>query len=233
MRFKKFAATSALVIAALGVATGTAHAAPVIPSVLDGVDQGVGQVLPSIGWNTKIEGDSVVLETTAGSLTTDNGQFQVRDDQGNLVTQFPLAYSLGDLEYPVTASVNGLRAVLTPSTDRSAARPVALPLHNVASQEAFDDAVSAAATQFGIITSIGTLIGTIVGGGLGCAIGAAGGVIGGLVILSAPGGVAGCLVGAGIGIPLGAAAGLVLTGVPAAIIVGIGFANRINAPENQ
>ncbi|MBL1079045.1 hypothetical protein JK358_32045 [Nocardia sp. 2] len=232
MQIKKFAATSALVIAALGIATGTSNAAPVIPSVLDGVDQGIGSVLPSIGWNTKLEGDSIVLETTAGSMNADNGQFQVRDNQGNLVTQFPLSYTIGDLEYPVNAAVDGLRAVITPSKNIADARPTGL-LKNVANQEAFDDAVSAAATQFGIITSIGTLIGTIVGGGLGCAVGAAGGVILGVAVLSAPGGIAGCLVGAGIGIPLGAAAGLVLTGIPAAIVVGIGFANRINDPANQ
>ncbi|MEU8898882.1 hypothetical protein [Nocardia sp. NPDC048505] len=238
MKFSKIAATSALVIAALGIATGTSHAepapSPVIPSFLDGVNQGVQQVLPGIGWKTSLEGDSVVVETDRGSLTTDNGQFQVHDEQGNVLVGLPLSYTLNDLEYPINASVDGLRAVLTPVKDQNAAHPVGLR-HDVAKQEAFDDAVSAAATQFGIITSIGTLIGTIVGGGAGCAIGGAGGLILGLPILDLGGatGIAGCLAGAAVGIPLGAAAGLVLTGVPAAIVVGIGFHNRINAPENQ
>ncbi|MBL1079046.1 hypothetical protein JK358_32050 [Nocardia sp. 2] len=247
MKFRKAAATSALVIAALGVTAGTVHAdpapapAPVLPSLIDGINQGIGrvqqgaaQLLPSIHWNVKVENDSVVVDTDAGALTADGGQFQVRDNLGNVVVGFPLSYTLDDLEYPIQASIQGLRAVLTPSKNIADARPSGL-LHNVTKQDAFDDAVSAAATQFGIITAIGTLVGTIVGGAAGCTLGFIGGAVIGLPILDLGGatGIAGCLAGAAIGIPLGAAAGLVLTGVPAAIIVGIGFFNRINAPENQ
>ncbi|WP_067827364.1 hypothetical protein [Nocardia inohanensis] len=244
MKLKKAAATSALVIAALGIASGTAHAQPapapapapgVIPSLLDGVNQGVGQVLPSIHWNVAQEGDSVVVTTDHGSMTTDDGLLQVRDDAGNVLVGFPLSYSLGDLEYPIQAGVQGLRAVLTPSTNQADARPTDAFRHDVVRQDAFDDAVSAAATQFGIITAIGTLVGTIVGAGAGCVLGIIGGATLSLPVLEAAGlgPILGCLAGAGIGIPLGAAAGLILTGIPAAIIVGIGFAQRINAPENQ
>ncbi|MEU4415546.1 hypothetical protein AB0G00_09110 [Nocardia salmonicida] len=237
MNFSKVAATSALVIAALGVATGTSHAAPApapVPAFLDGVNQGVNQVLPGINWKTGIEGDAVVVETDAGSLTTANNQFQVRDNQGNVVAALPLAYTIDDLEYPIDAVVDGTRATLTPRTDAASARPSTL-LKDVVRQDAFDDAVGAAATQFGIITAIGTLVGTLTGGVAGCAIGGAGGMLLGIPVLALGGatGVAGCLAGAAVGIPLGAAAGLVLTGVPAAIAIGIGFANRINAPENQ
>ncbi|MFF5034272.1 hypothetical protein [Nocardia salmonicida] len=237
MNISKVAATSALVIAALGVATGTSHAAPApapVPAFLDGVNQGVNQVLPGINWKTGIEGDAVVVETDAGSLTTANNQFQVRDNQGNIVAALPLAYTIDDLEYPIDAVVDGTRATLTPRTDAASARPSTL-LKDVVRQDAFDDAVSAAATQFGIITAIGTLVGTLTGGVAGCAIGGAGGILLGIPVLALGGatGVAGCLAGAAVGIPLGAAAGLVLTGVPAAIAIGIGFNNRINAPENQ
>ena len=237
MNISKVAATSALVIAALGVATGTSHAAPApapVPAFLDGVNQGVNQVLPGINWKTGIEGDAVVVETDAGSLTTANNQFQVRDNQGNIVAALLLAYTIDDLEYPIDAVVDGTRATLTPRTDAASARPSTL-LKDVVRQDAFDDAVSAAATQFGIITAIGTLVGTLTGGVAGCAIGGAGGILLGIPVLALGGatGVAGCLAGAAVGIPLGAAAGLVLTGVPAAIAIGIGFNNRINAPENQ
>ncbi|WP_446226018.1 hypothetical protein ACTWPB_13685 [Nocardia sp. IBHARD005] len=239
MNISKVAATSALVIAALGVATGTSHAAPApapapIPAFLDGVGQGVQQVLPGINWKTGIEGDAVVVQTDAGSLTTDNNQFQVRDNQGNVVAALPLAYTLNDLEYPIDADIDGTRATLTPRTDAASARPSSL-LKDVVRQDAFDDAVGAAATQFGIITAIGTLVGTLIGGLAGCAIGGVGGLVLGIPVLTLGGatGIAGCLAGAAVGIPLGAAAGLVLTGVPAAIAIGIGFNNRINAPENQ
>ncbi|MGW4249026.1 hypothetical protein [Nocardia sp. NPDC004722] len=233
MQIRKFAATSTMVIAALGVTAGLAHAepapapVPVLPSLIDGVNQGIAQVAPSIHWNAKIEGDSVVVDTDKGSLTTDNGQLQVRDDNGVVVTAVPLSYTVNDLDYPIQATVNGLRATLTPDTNPASARPTALPLHDVTSskQSSFDDAVSAAATQFGLATAIGTLVGTVIGGSLGLVIG---GIAGGGVF-SIPA----ALAGAATGITLGAAAGLVLVGVPAAIIVGIVFLNRINNPAEQ
>ncbi|GGK46164.1 hypothetical protein [Nocardia camponoti] len=232
MKLSKVAATSALVIAALGIATGTSHAAPApIPAFLDGVGQGVNQVLPGIGWNTSIENGAVVVSTTAGSLTNENGQFQVRDGQGNIVTALPLAYSLDGLEFPIAAAIDGNRAVLTPSTNPLEARPAAAAVTPVASQGDIDDAIGAAATQFGLATSIGTLIGTLVGGVAGCAIGAVGGTVLGIPILAGFGAtsIAGCIAGAAVGIGIGAATGLVLTGVPAAIIIGINTYNRINA----
>ncbi|GAA5057972.1 hypothetical protein [Nocardia callitridis] len=239
MKFSKVAATSALVISALGIATGTVHAEPAtpagpVPSFVDGVQQGLNQVMPGIHWKTGIEGDGVVVETDAGSLGTADNQFQIRDDHGAVVAGFPLSYTLNDLEYPINATIDGTRAVLTPSTDPATAQPIGLR-HDVVQQDAFDDAVSAASTQFGVITAIGTLVGTLVGGVGGCVIGGIGGAVIGIPVLDIGGatGLAGCLGGAALGIPLGAAAGLVLTGVPAAIAVGIGFANRINAPENQ
>lgn len=243
MKFSKVAATSALVIAALGIASGTSYADtapapaapnPVIGALLDGVNQGINQVVPSIGWNVAREGDSIVVTTTAGSLATADGQFQVLDNQGGLVTAVPTSYTLADAEYPIDVAVDGLKATLTPRTD--AARPVSDPLrHNVVTQTAVDDAISAAATQFGLATAIGTLVGTIVGAGAGCVIGGVGGAVLGIPILDA-GGLAplgGCLAGALIGIPLGAAAGLILTGVPAAVIIGIALAVRLSDPANQ
>ncbi|MVU76643.1 hypothetical protein GPX89_05210 [Nocardia sp. ET3-3] len=238
MQLSKLAATSAMVIAALGITAGTAHAdptpapapVPVLPSLLDGVNQGIDQIAPGIHWNAKIDGNAVVVDVDQGSLTTDNGQLQVRDNGGNIVTAVPLAYTVDDLDHPIQATVEGLRATLVPNTDPAAARPTNLPLHEVTSdkQKSFDDAVGAAATQFGLATAIGTLIGTVVGGALGCV---AGIVVGTPGLL--PGWIGGCMAGAAVGITLGAAAGLVLVGVPAAIIVGIVFLNRINDPAEQ
>lgn len=238
MKFSKLAATSTMVIAALGVTAGVVHAdpapapapVPVIPSLIDGVNQGIAQVAPGIHWNAKVDGNAVVVDIDQGSFSTDNGQLQVRDNGGNVVTAVPLSYTLDDLDHPIQATVEGLRATLVPNTDPAAARPANPLLHNVTSekQSSFDDAVSAAATQFGLATAIGTLVGTVIGGSLGCVVGAAVGTPG-LV----PGWIGGCLAGAAVGITLGAAAGLVLVGVPAAIVVGIVFFNRINNPAEQ
>ncbi|GAB0102676.1 hypothetical protein JMUB6875_16450 [Nocardia sp. JMUB6875] len=216
MRFKKFAATSALAIAALGISAGTAYADPAPAPTAE-----------AIHWDAKIEGASVVLKTDLGSLTQQDGQFQVRDADGGLVTAFPLSFQMDGLAHPVAAQIDGNTATFTPNMDPAAATPAPAPvLHDVASQADQDAAWSAASSQFGIATGMGTLIGTLIGGIGGCALGA---VLGTPVLL--PGWVGGCIMGAGIGIPLGAAAGLVLTGGVAAVAVGIGLFNRLNAPS--
>lgn len=214
MQFKKFAATSALAIAALAIATGTAYADAPAPAGAQ-----------AIHWNDKIEGNSVLVNTDLGSLTTDGDQFQVRDSQGALVTAFPLNFVMDGLSHPVDAQIDGNTATLTPNMDPAVATP-APALHYVASQADQDAAFGNAVNQLGLASSVGTLIGTLVGGVGGCAIGA---VLGTPVLL--PGWIGGCLMGAGIGIPIGAAAGLVLAGGPAAIAVGIGLFNRLNAPD--
>ncbi|MEV6065713.1 hypothetical protein AB0L82_04090 [Nocardia sp. NPDC052001] len=235
MKFSKFAATSVMVIAALGISAGAVHAdpapAPVVPGasdIVEGLNSAVDGLVPAIHWNAAIEGDSVVLTTDAGAMTTENDQFQLLDNHGGLVAAFPLGFIKDGLQYPLKAAINGLSATLTPDMDPAAARPVDLPIHQATQQKAFDDAVGAAGAQFGIITAIGTLIGTLVGGIGGCAIGA---FLGTPILL--PGWLGGCVAGALIGIPLGAAAGLVLTGVPAAIVIAIGFFQRVNDPANQ
>ncbi|APB00423.1 hypothetical protein NS506_06387 [Nocardia seriolae] len=215
MRYKKFAATSALAIAALGISAGTAYAdiTPAAPADAS-----------AIHWDAKIEGASVVLKTDLGSLDTQAGQFEVRDNDGGLVTSFPLSFQMDGLAHPVAAQIDGNTATFTPNMDPAAATPAPL-LHDVASQADQDAAWSAASSQFGIATGMGTLIGTLIGGIGGCALGA---FLGTPVLL--PGWIGGCIMGAGIGIPLGAAAGLVLTGGVAAVVIGIGMFNRLNAP---
>ncbi|MEU6586837.1 hypothetical protein [Nocardia sp. NPDC046763] len=191
---------------------------------------------PGIHWTTKVVDKSVVLTTDLGSLTTQEGQFQVRDTNGGLVTQFPLSWLDNAGAHPIAAQIDGNTATLTPNMDPAAVTPApVLPapvVKDVASQADQDAAFSAAVNQFGIVTSMGTMIGTLVGGVAGCVIGAAGGAIAGVVVMSVPTGIAGCVAGAAIGIPLGAAAGLVVTGVPAAIAVGIGLAQRLTAPDS-
>ncbi|MFI1913069.1 hypothetical protein [Nocardia sp. NPDC020380] len=220
MKFKKFAVTSALAIAALGITAGTANADPAAAG-------------PGIHWNTKLEGQSVVLNTDLGSLDAANGQFEVRDTQGALVTSFPLSFvTTGDgLAHPVDAQIDGNTATLTPDMNPADASPAPV-LHDVANQADQDAAFSAAVNELGLASSIGTLIGTLVGGVAGCVIGAAGGAVLGVAVLSVPTGIAGCVAGAAIGIPLGAAAGLIIAGVPTLVVVGIQLAQRLSAPDS-
>ncbi|MFJ9369792.1 hypothetical protein ACIRRA_36005 [Nocardia sp. NPDC101769] len=217
--------------------TAYSLAAAVTAGMLACNAQDADAAAPGIHWTARVVDKSVVVTTDLGSLTTQDGQFQVWDSNGGLVTQFPLEFITDDgLAHPIAARIDGNNATLTPNMDPAAAVPApALPApvrKNIASQADQDAAFSAAVNQFGLATSMGTLIGTLIGGAAGCAIGAAGGAIAGVAVMSVPTGIAGCLAGAAIGIPLGAAAGLVLTGVPAAIAVGIGLAQRLSAPDS-
>ncbi|WP_051180145.1 hypothetical protein [Nocardia concava] len=212
--------------ATLGAVACTAQGANAAPT----------QQNPGIHWDTKIDGASVMLKTDAGSLATQDGQFQVRDTSGGVVTQFPLSWIDNAGAHPIAARIDGNTATFTPNMDPAAVTPApALPVpvaKDIASQADQDAAFSAAVNQFGIVTSMGTMLGTLIGGVAGCAIGAVGGAIAGVVIMSVPTGIAGCVAGAAIGIPLGAAGGLVLVGAPAAIAVGLGLAQRLTAPDS-
>ncbi|MBF6330578.1 hypothetical protein [Nocardia transvalensis] len=214
MKFRKIAATSALVIAALGVSAGTSYAQPAA----------VGN--PDIHYTATVVDKSVVVHTDAGSLTTEGDQFQVRDNLGNVVAGFPLNYLKDGLSFPIAAEIDGNEATLTPSTDPAAAHPAPM-LHPAASRQALDDAISTAGTEFGIATSLGTLIGTVIGLAGGCVLGA----FVGTPFLVIPGWIGGCLTGAAVGAPLGAAAGLVTVGGIAGVAIAIEYFSRINAPD--
>ncbi|MFF0546111.1 hypothetical protein [Nocardia thailandica] len=228
MQIKKFAATSALVIAALGVTAGTAHATPAATDTAPGTAVQT-QVLPGINYTASVVDNSVVLRTDAGSLTTQGTQFQVLDNAGNLVAGLPLTYRKDGLEWPIAAKIEGNVATLTPSTDPATAHPAEM-LQPVAAQEIggadFNTALSTAATQFGLATAVGTLVGTLVGGVLGCVAGA---IIGAPLVVPTffAGPIGLCIAGAGVGIALGAAAGMIALGVPVGIASAIQFYNAV------
>ncbi|WP_280386325.1 hypothetical protein [Nocardia wallacei] len=214
MKFRKFAATSALVIAAVGISAGSAYAQPAV------VDN------PDIHYNANVVDKSVVLQTDAGSIDTEGNQLQVRDNLGNVVAGFPLSYLRDGLEYPIAAQTEGPNKItLTPSVDPAAAHPAPM-LHDVASREEMDDAMSNAGTEFALATGVGTLVGTVIGLGAGCALGA----LVGTPFLIIPGAIGGCLTGAALAAPLGAAAGMITVGGVAGIAVAIEYFNRINTP---
>lgn len=213
MKLRKFAATSALVIAALGISTGTGSAAPAAPESAD------------IHYTANVVDRSVVVKTDGGSLTTEGGQFQVRDVSGKVVGGFPLSYQHDGLEFPIAAQIAGNQATLTPSTDRAAAHPAPM-LHDVASRDDLDSAMQSAINEMTMATSVGTLIGTAIGLAGGCVLGAAVGT----PFLVLPGWIGGCLTGAALGAPLGAAAGLVTVGGVSGVLVAIEYFQRVNTP---
>lgn len=227
MKIKQFTATSALVIATVGICTGTAYAEPVsAPPTGNTVKS---EVMPGIHWDAKVVDKSVVITTDIGSLTARDDQFQVLDGKGDVVAGLPLSYFRDGMQYPIAARVDGNTATLTPSTDPAQAHPADMPVKQVDAQADFNGALGAAATQFGLATGVGTLIGTIIGLVGGCVLGAVtvGALTAPIFFAGAPGG---CIMGAATGAAVGAAAGMILLGVPVGIASAIQFFQTINSP---
>ncbi|MET9492109.1 MULTISPECIES: hypothetical protein [unclassified Nocardia] len=219
MRFKKFAATSALVIAALGVSAGTSYA-DVAPAPA---------AATAIHYDTKIEGSSVVLKTDIGSLTTDDGQLQVRDPQGGVVTAVPLNFVKNGQLFPVAAQIDGNTATLTPNTDPAAALPLdpAAPLIKPVDATAnpnFNQALSNLSSTVSVGVAIGSLIGTVIGAGIGCLAGGlilgAGATVATIGTLTVPGAIGGCLVTGAAAAAIGLVAGTIFIGGP---VVAVGL----------
>ncbi|MCZ4554855.1 ammonium transporter [Rhodococcus sp. NPDC055112] len=210
MRLKKFAATSLMAIAALGVGAGTSYAAPAAPETID--------------WSSKVEGQSVVTTIDAGGfkVSGDGKNIELQDNAGKAVVSLPLAFQLNSLKFPMEQKISedGKTVTLTPIFDLGKAKSVtpadrgdrtvgniaikdiASPAENLIAQQTFG-------AQLAVATASGGLIGTI----LGCAAGA-------LSFL-----VVGCVPGAGIG----AIVGTIAVGGPTLIAAGIGLGQTLLA----
>jgi hypothetical protein len=234
---KKFAATSAIAIAALTVAAGTAYAdSPAdVPAVAGKPGATVStDVLPGIHYTANVVDHSVVLRTDAGRLTTRGNQFEILDDTGKLVFGMPLTYQLDKKDWPIAAQIDtdGRTVTLTPSRNPAEAVASTQPeLKPVFSQDNFNDALGVASSQVGLATGIGVLVGT--------AIGLAGGCVAGMVVGTAlmpplflAGAPGGCLAGAISGAALGAAVGTVAVGGPVAVLSAIQMFNTLATSQN-
>src|SRR5574340_180462 len=230
MRIRKFAATAAMVIAALGMTYGTANAVPVHTDNPVG-DSAVADLLPGIHYTARIVDKSVVVTTDAGSLSTEGDHLQVVDDSGIVVASVPLTYQRGGTQWPIAATIDGNTATLTPSTDPAVGIPVDrahLPLQNVDATS--NPNLNQALANFSAVTTIGgyigTLIGTIIGAGAGCLLGA----MVGTPFLAIGGPIGGCLTGIAMGVPVGIAFGTIMGSGTAAIIGGSQFAYDLATP---
>ncbi|WP_077040418.1 hypothetical protein [Rhodococcus sp. MTM3W5.2] len=217
MRLKKFAATSLMAIAALGVGAGTSYAAPAAPETID--------------WSSKIEGQSVVTTIDAGGfkVSGDGKNIELQDNAGKAVVSLPLAFQLNSLKFPMEQKISedGKTVTMTPVFDLGKAKPVtpadrgdrtvgniaikdiASPAENLSAQQTFS-------AQLAVATATGGLTGTIIGCVVGLVPGLAAGIIGALP---------GCVTGAGIG----AIVGTIAVGGPTLIAAGIGLGQTLLA----
>ena len=217
--FKK-AAVAVLAVAAVGASTGIASADPSL----------------DVNYEAKVVDKSVVTTIDAGAfkISGDGKSVVLQDRTGADLVSLPLAYNLGDLQFPFDREISedGKTLTLTPITDSAKATPKpeaenkAAEWKPVASPEENDRAIAHFQSQMGLGTQVGSLLGTIVGAGIGCAVGAPLG----LTIVGLPLAAALCLGGLATGAGIGGIAGTILGGGGAAIVAGIDLVNTMNAP---
>ncbi|MFD4469920.1 ammonium transporter [Rhodococcus sp. NPDC058505] len=213
MKLRKFAVTSMLAVAALGVGAGTSYANP------------AAEAPETIDWKSNIEGTSVVTTIDAGAfkVSGDGKNIELQDGNGNAVVSLPLAFQLNTLQFPMEQKISedGKTVTLTPVFDLGKAKPIAgdataqpiagagLAIKDIASPEENLMAQQTFNSQLAVATASGGLIGTIIG------------AVVGTFVMPAVGTVA----GAGIG----GVAGTVLVGGPTLIAAGIGLGQTLMA----
>ncbi|WP_040744423.1 hypothetical protein [Nocardia transvalensis] len=229
MLMRKFAATSVMLIAAIGVTAGTVNAAPA-------ADEG------AVNYKATTTETNTVISTDSGSLVNENGVFKIKAANGTTLAGTDLSFRVDDYVFPIAADISGNTATLTPQFDLQHAsyQPVALPFEDQAPWKTPYDRELAAFTRLKDTISTGATIGTLVGGIGGGAIGCVLGGIAGATVASAaiiglfgafiPAAAIGCLGGIiAIG-ALGTLAGQLLITAPVAIAAAAQYFTTINQP---
>ncbi|WP_329408772.1 hypothetical protein OG563_41040 [Nocardia vinacea] len=178
MKYKKFAATAIMAVAATGVAAGTSGAAPAVPApavqnqaapAVQGEDHGVNYAVQLVD-------KSIVAAVTGGAVSLDADQkyVTVKNTEGAVVTSIPLKAQVGDQLIPIAATIDpaGQKLTLTPEVTPTAA----VSAEAISSQEWFFSELQRASLGaviggiigfffFGIGLPVGALIGLLIAGG--------------------------------------------------------------------
>ncbi|MGW0250785.1 hypothetical protein ACWDYH_29540 [Nocardia goodfellowii] len=230
MLMRKFAATSALLIAALGVTAGTVNAAP-------------AEAGPeAINFTAQSTDTQSIISIDSGSLVVEDDALKIKAADGTTVAGTPLKFKVDEFEFPIAAQVSDRTATLTPQLDMDKAvyKPVALPFEDKAPWKTEYDRELAAFNRMKDTIAMGATIATLVGGLGGAAVGCVlGGVLGGAVVGGTivglfgpfiPAALAGCLGGAAAMGALGTIAGQIFITAPVAIGAVIQYFATVNAP---
>ncbi|AUS30842.1 MULTISPECIES: hypothetical protein [Rhodococcus] len=209
MFIRKAAAVAAMTIAATGIAAGTSYAAP--------------ETSPDVSYTAEVVDQAVVTTIDAGAfrVSGDGTHVDLQNSQGATLVSLPLAFNLGDVQFPFdeTVSEDGKTLTLKPNLDPASSKPksVAAEFTPVASPDEDQKAIEKFQSQLGLATQIGSLTGTIVGAVIGC-------------IVGLPGLVVGCLPGMVTGAGIGGVAGTILAGGGTAVVAGLDLIKVLNAP---
>ncbi|MFD0362060.1 hypothetical protein ACFQZZ_11480 [Nocardia sp. GCM10030253] len=229
MLMRKFAATSALLIAAIGVTAGTVNAAPAADEA-------------PVNFTANATDTSTIVSTDAGSMTVEDNVFKIKATNGTVLAGTPLSFRVDDFEFPIAAAISGRTATLTPQLDmdRAVYKPVALPYEEKAPWKSEYDREQAAFNRMKDTIAMGASIGTLVGGLGGAAAGCVLGGIAGATVAAAtivglfgpflPAAAVGCIGGIIAVGALGALAGQIFITAPVAIGAAIQYFTTINQP---
>ncbi|MBU3067300.1 hypothetical protein KO481_37990 [Nocardia sp. NEAU-G5] len=212
-----------LVAAALATATLTATAATATAEP----DRPAATPQTGVNYAVTATDTAATITTDAGSLVTENGVFEIKAANGQVLAGIPLSFQFNGVEYPIQATIDGRTATLA---------PVALPYQNEAPWRSRYDreqaAFQRASLQIGAAAAGGAAVGTAIGGVIGCVGGAVVGTVvtGILAALFGAGPLAGCLAGIAIGAGVGAFAGALLITAPIAVASLIQYFTTVNEP---
>ncbi|TQM29413.1 hypothetical protein [Nocardia bhagyanarayanae] len=231
MLMRKFAATSALLIAALGVTAGTVNAAPEAPAAD-----------APINFTAQSTDTQSIITLDSGSLVVEDNALKIKAADGSVVAGTPLTFRVDEFEFPIAADISDRTATLTPQLDMNKAvyKPVALPYEDKAPWKSEYDRELAAFNRMKDTIAMGATIGTLVGGLGGAAVGCVLGGIVGATVASAtivglfgpflPAAAIGCIGGILAVGALGTLAGQIFITAPVAIGAAIQYFTTINQP---
>lgn len=229
MNFRKTTAAAALVIGAMTVAMGTAHAE---------------EAPQDIKYSVKLVDKTVVATLQNGTfeIVEEPGETEdapvskiaeIKDSRGAVVISLPLDFSINGAEIPTAAEVAEDSKVLslTPEkpegVDVSASQvALAAPVlegKEIASAQENQRAINDFSGKF----SIGTAIGTFVGSAIGAIVGCVAGGIAGVGIFSIPlcmGGIVG-------GAAIGGVIGMIAIGGPTMMVAGLELLSVLQAED--
>ncbi|MBF6209965.1 hypothetical protein IU433_03585 [Nocardia puris] len=180
MKYKKFAATAVLAIAATGVAAGTAYAGPGVPPAAEqqatlaaqGTDQGVNYTATLAD-----AGRSIVTTVTGGafSLDADSTAVTLTNAAGEVVTRIPLgavdAATGAPVEFGAAIADEGRSLTLTPKAGAIATQDISSQQWFFAELQRASLGAAVGAVIGGLIGLFGFVVGVIPGAALGAVIG--------------------------------------------------------------
>ncbi|WP_040685849.1 hypothetical protein [Nocardia vinacea] len=232
MLMRKFAATSALLIAAMGITAGTVNAAPA-----ESADA-------PINFTANATDTQSIISIDSGSLVVEDNALKIKAANGTTVAGTPLTFRIDEFEFPIAADIADHTATLTPQLDMAKAtyKPVALPYEDQAPFKTQYDRELAAFNRMKDTIAMGATIGTLVGGLGGGALGCVLGGIAGATVASAtivglfgafiPAAAVGCVAGILAVGALGTLLGQIFITAPVAIGAAIQYFATTSAPFN-